>query len=231
MKKVMKIEGIQLTVEKKAIKNMYIRVKRPSGEVMVSVPKWTTDQSVREFVSDRAEWIKAARERILIAQEETNYQYVSGEMHSLWGEQYELCVVEKKSCRAGIRIAGKQMIMTVPEGYDKAAREVLLNKWYRRELSGEIEKLMQECVRIVGREPDEWHIRNMKTKWGTCNILKKRIWINLQLVKKPRECLKYVLIHELTHFYERNHDARFKAYMNQFYPNWREVKKRLNGGS
>ena len=101
-------------------------------------------------------------------------------------------------------------------------------EWYRKEIKLKIPDVLEECVKIVGKRPNEWRVKNMKTRWGTCNIQKKRIWINLQLSKKSPECLKYVIIHELTHLYVPNHGKEFKNLMDKFYPEWKETKKLLN---
>ena len=100
-------------------------------------------------------------------------------------------------------------------------------EFYREEIKKEIEILLEDCIKIVGKRPDEWRVKNMKTRWGTCNVKDKRIWLNLQLAKRPKECLKYVIIHELTHLYVANHGSEFKALMDKFYPNWREIKELL----
>ena len=110
----------------------------------------------------------------------------------------------------------------------RETREKVLTEWYRRELKEVVEKCLRQCEIIAGKQASEWGIRNMRTRWGTCNVARKRIWLNLQLAKKPPECLSYVILHELTHLYERRHNARFNGYMDKFCPDWREIKERLN---
>lgn len=107
-------------------------------------------------------------------------------------------------------------------------RENVLNEWYREQMKQVVPNVLRKCENIVGVQAEEWYIKNMRTKWGTCNIEKKRIWLNLQLAKKTPECLEYVIIHELVHLLERNHNERFCEYMNHFCPNWREIKESLN---
>ena len=106
-------------------------------------------------------------------------------------------------------------------------REKLILEFYRKEIKNEIEILLDECVKTVGKKPDEWRVKNMKTRWGTCNVKDKRIWLNLQLAKTPKECLRYVIIHELTHLYIANHGKEFQNLMDKFYPNWKEIKEIL----
>ena len=107
-------------------------------------------------------------------------------------------------------------------------KENVLNEWYREQLKRAIPEVLKKCEHIVGISCAEWQVKNMRTKWGTCNIEKRRIWLNLQLAKKSPECLAYVITHELVHLLERNHNDQFKKYMDQFFPNWRAVKKNLN---
>lgn len=104
----------------------------------------------------------------------------------------------------------------------------MLNEWYREQIKRTVPGVLQKCENITGVQAEEWYIKNMRTKWGTCNIEKRRIWLNLQLAKKTPECLEYVIIHEMVHFLERNHNERFCEYMNRFCPNWREIKENLN---
>lgn len=107
-------------------------------------------------------------------------------------------------------------------------RENVLNEWYREQMKQAVPNVLQKCENITGVQAKEWYVKNMRTKWGTCNIEKKRIWLNLQLVKKTPECLEYVIIHELVHLLERNHNERFCDYMDRFCPNWRIIKENLN---
>jgi len=109
-----------------------------------------------------------------------------------------------------------------------AEREALLSEWYRRELARAVPPLLARAETIVGKSAAEWRIKNMKTKWGTCNIRARRIWLNLQLAKYPVSCLEYIIIHELTHLWERYHNAHFKSLMDKFCPDWRERKKIVN---
>lgn len=100
--------------------------------------------------------------------------------------------------------------------------------WYRRNIKKEIPQLLEKWQKIIGVTASDWGVKNMKTRWGTCNIEDKRIWLNLQLVKKPFECLEYVMVHELVHLLEKNHNKIFISYMDEFLPNWRKIKEELN---
>lgn len=221
------IEGLILQIERKKIKNMYLRVLPPNGTVKMTVPLSVSENVIRSFLISHKEWIQKAQLKFEKAEEFQEHQYESGEKHMLWGKTYELEVIPSQR-KSRVLLKNDRIFLFVSINSTKEERERLMLVWYREQLKAAIPSVMERCVSIVGRTPNEWHIKNMRTKWGTCNVQKKRIWLNLQLAKKSPECLEYVIIHELVHLYVRNHNQEFKEYMDRFYPNWREVKKKLN---
>lgn len=226
MRQEMEISGIPILIERKSIKNMYLRVLPPDGAVKITVPKRVSEDRIRAFVMSKYSWILTNRENIRSRCNQPEVQYQSGETHYLWGRPYQLEVVFSEN-KAKVWIAGDNMILQVKPDYTLEQRKKLMEEWYRIQLKLAIPPVLDKCVNIVGKSPLEWRVKNMKTKWGTCNITEKRIWLNLQLARKAPECLEYVITHELVHFYCRNHDAQFRAYMDRFYQEWREVKKKL----
>lgn len=153
-------------------------------------------------------------------------RYISGETVTLWGEPRTLKVFAtgKSLCR----LSGDEIFMEFPVGADKASRSRILTAFLREELNRAIIEEAALCEPIVGKSAAEYKIKSMRTRWGTCNIEDRRIWINLDLVHLPRKCLHYVMIHELTHLYERHHNTAFYAYMDSFLPDWRLIKKEMN---
>lgn len=213
-------------IRKRNLKNLYIRVHPPGGNVTVSAPLEQTLDDVRLFVLKKLPEIIKVRERMLAQDRQSKREYVSGESHYLWGKPYRLQVIYEGTKRSIVKAPSK-IIMTVPEGTDEKTRESLLTEWYRQELKRVLESVVIGCEKKTGVHANEFRIKNMKTRWGTCNIEKRRIWVNLQLVKKPVECLEYVVIHELVHLLERNHTHRFHALVEEYCPTWREAKKLL----
>ena len=130
--------------------------------------------------------------------------------------------------KRGIKRVGNKIILTVPEDSDESTKEKLMTEWYRAELKRSIPDVFERCQKRMNVYANEWRVKNMTTKWGTCNISKRRIWLNLQLVKKPPECLEYIIVHELVHLIEKNHTDKFQALMDKYYSTWREVKRTLN---
>lgn len=213
-------------IKKKNLKNLYIRVNPPEGNVTVSTPIELSNEDIKLFVLKKLPEITKVRDRLLSQERQSKREYVSGESHYLWGKPYRLQVVYEGTKHEIVKSPTK-IIMTVPEGTDADVRERLFIEWYRQELKRVLDSVIIECEKKTGVHANEFRIKNMKTRWGTCNIEKRRIWINLQLAKKPVECLEYVVIHELVHLLEKNHTHRFHALVGEYCPTWREAKKML----
>ncbi|MFS0615588.1 SprT family zinc-dependent metalloprotease [Lederbergia ruris] len=213
-------------IKKQNLKNLYIRVNPPEGNVTVSTPSDYPDEEIRLFVLKKMPEITKVRDRMLSQPRQTEREYVSGESHYLWGKPYRLQVVYEGNKYEITKLPNK-IILTAPERSTKESRERAFNEWYREELKRVLNGVVSRCEAKTNLYANEYKIKNMRTKWGTCNIDKKRIWINLQLAKKPVECLEYVVIHELVHLIEKNHTHRFHALVEEFYPTWKEARKLL----
>ena len=223
----MKIGNIDIAVTKKNIKNMYIRVLPPDGKVQITAPNSTSDDTIRMFAISRIAWIKKQRQSFEQQARQTKRRYVTGESYYVWGRRYRLDV-QYSNVRNTVRMAGGNLILQVRKESTPLQRENILNEWYREQLRQKIPAVLEKCEKIVGVHCNEWKIKNMRTKWGTCNIEKKRIWLNLQLAKKFPQCLAYVITHELVHLLERKHNEAFRMYMDRFLPNWSVIKEELN---
>lgn len=221
------VGGLDIQVTKKKIKNMYIRVLPPDGSVAIAVPENTSDDALRLFAVSRIAWIKKQKQNFVDQARQTKRQYVSGESYYAWGRRYRLEVVYS-SVRNNVYLSSNKLILQVRKESTDAQRENTLNEWYRDQLKSAVPSVLEKCEKIVGLRVSEWHVKNMRTKWGSCIPEHKRIWLNLQLAKKSPECLEYVIIHELVHLLERAHSDKFKEHMDKFYPMWREVKEGLN---
>lgn len=213
-------------IRKSSLKNLYIRINPPEGNVTVSTPTELADEDIKLFIIKRLPEINKVREKMLSQERQSKREYVSGESHYLWGKPYRLQVVYDGKRHSIIKTPTK-IIMTVPKGADIKTREKYFIEWYRQELKGVLDLVIESCEKKTGLHANEYRIKNMRTKWGTCNIDKRRIWINLQLAKKPIECLEYVVIHELVHLIEKNHTNRFRALVEEYCPTWKEAKKIL----
>lgn len=222
------ISDFNITVFKKDIKNLHLNVLPPDGKVRVSAPKRMDDRSIRLFIMSKLPWIEKHVNRFKEQPRETQREYVSGESHYFKGERYLLNVIEYNG-KPAIEINNKGYIdFYVKDGTNSEQKKKVFLLWHREKLRKELYDIFNKWQEIMGVSAKEWRIKQMKTKWGTCNIKAKRIWINLELVKKPVHCIEYIVVHELAHLIERNHNKRFSAVMDKFIPQWRSYKKELN---
>jgi predicted metal-dependent hydrolase len=222
------VNEIVVDVVRKDIKNLHLAVYPPSGRVRVAAPLRVNDDAVRLAVVTRLAWIKRQQTKFERQERQTIREYVSGESHYFHGQRYLLNVVyqagpPKVAVRNNTRID-----LIVRTGSDAQQRGRVLQAWYRQQLRNEAGPLIAKWEAQVGLRVAECGIKQMKTKWGACNINAGRIWLNLELVKKPVRCLEYIIVHETVHLLERHHNDRFQALMDQFMPQWRFLRDELN---
>lgn len=222
------IDGILIEVSKKKIKNMYLKVLPPDGKVHISAPIRITDEAIRKFVISRIDWIVVQQGKIQNQHIREELDYISGEEVYFWGNRYFLEIVYSGTS-GNVSIDGGRLILHTRTTSTAKQRENILNSWYRESLKEKIPFYITKWENNIGLKAEGWSIRDMKSRWGTCNIRSKRICLNLQLVKKPPECLEYVVVHELVHLLEGSHNSIFKGFMDQFLPDWRNIKAILNG--
>ena len=221
------ISGIKIELQKKNIKNMHLVVAPPDGKVRVSAPLHLSDESIAMFVRTKLSWIKKQQEKFAKQPRQCEREYVSGETLYVFGQQYFLRV-EYSYKGNSLVLEGNEAILTVRKESTPKQREAFVNEWYRSLLKEKIAICLPEWEKITGLYCDSWQTKYMTTRWGTCNTNTRKIWINLQLAKKPIECLEYVILHELAHLKVRNHNKDFVAIMDQYMPYWREIKSKLN---
>ena len=220
-----RIAGIAIELQRKHIKNMHLRVKAPDARVTLSAPLRMPKALIERFVRDNEDWLRRKIAEIK-ARPTVEHQYVTGETIRLWGEPKVLVVKEGR--RADCSFAGARVLLTVPAGSSRTQRENLLREAYRQELIAAIQEMAPAIEQRAGLFAAEWRTKQMKTRWGTCNILKRRIWINLELAKKKPICLRYIILHEIIHLAERYHNKHFYALMSYYMPEWKQVRDYLN---
>lgn len=222
------ISGIAVEVYKKNIKNMHLYVKPPSGKVSVSAPMNMSDEAIERFVRTKSSWIKQQVNNFEAQPRQTEREYVSGETLYVWGKQYFL-QVESGSGKNSLVLSGDQAILTVRKDSTTEKRDSFVKEWYRDLLKREVARLLPKWEKITGLKCDGWQTKYMTTRWGTCNTDKQKLWFNLQLAKKTPDCLEYIVLHELLHLVERNHNAHFLSLLDKYMPYWKETKRKLNG--
>lgn len=221
------VSGIRIEVQKKNIKNLHLVVSPPDGIVRVSAPMHLSEESITMFVRTKLGWIKKQQMKFAMQPRQSKREFVSGETLYVWGKQFFLRVEYSYKGNALV-LNGNQAILTVRKESTAKQREAFVNEWYRTLLKEKIEIYLPKWENITGLHCDSWQTKCMTTRWGTCNTNTRKIWLNLQLAKKPIECLEYVILHELGHLKVRSHNEDFVAFMDQYMPYWRETKKLLN---
>lgn len=224
---IIEIADIKINIIKKNIKNMHLYVKAPDGHVEVSAPKRLSNESIELFLRTKIDWIRKQQKKFAQQNQQTTRQFITGETLYVWGKPYCLHVQYSNKGNSMV-LSNDYAILTVREGSTSKQREKWVNEWYRSLLKAEIEKLLPKWVEATGLEPSGWQTKHMTTRWGTCNINTRKIWLNLRLAKKPVECLDYVILHEIAHLRVPNHGKEFVAILDRYMPYWREVRKRLN---
>ena len=206
---------------------MHLAVLPPDGRVRVSAPTQLTDEAITMFVRTKLGWIKKQQEKFQQQPRQSERQYVSGETLYVWGKQYFLQVEYSYKGNA-LTLSGDKAILTVRKESSPKQRGSFVNEWYRSLLKQEVAKYLPKWEKTTGLYCSSWQSKYMTTKWGTCNPTSKKIWLNIQLAKKPIECLEYVILHELAHLKVHNHGPEFTAILDQYMPYWRDHRCRLN---
>lgn len=219
--------NIVIEVEQKDIKNIHLSVYPPNGKVKIAAPERMDLDTIRVFAISKLRWIKKQQETFRNQEREAPREYLTKESHYFQGKRYLLKVKEHDSIPKVI-LKHNEIELFVRPNTTLEKRKEILDEWYRSELKKVIPKLIEKWEKKIGVQSNEIGIRKMRTKWGTCNTETKRIWINLELAKKPLECLEYIIVHELTHLLERRHNDIFVNYMNEFMPKWRFYRDELN---
>ncbi len=218
-----------MEVVRKSIKNLHLGVYPPEGRVRVAVPLWIDNGAVRLAVISKLGWIKRQQARFVDQLRQPKREMRTGESHYYQGRRYRLRVAEQTSGANGMTLHGtSEMELRVRKGSDAKRRKVVLDEWYRCRIKERVPELIVKWEPVIGVKVAEWGIKRMRTRWGTCNIGARRIWLNLALIKESPQCLEYVLVHEMIHLLEQHHNGCFRKYMDQFMPQWHLYQDELN---
>lgn len=222
------ISGIQVEIVRKDIKNLHVGVYPPNGRVRAAVPLRIDDEAVRLAIISRLGWIRRQQAQFTQQQRQTQREMISGESHYLWGKRYLLDVIERQGRHEIVKKNNNKLTLYVKPGTALKNRKMVLNEWYRDQIKQLVPALLEKWQLVIGEHVADWGVKKMKTKWGGCNIEQRRIWLNLELAKKPPQCLEYILVHEMAHLIERHHNDRFRELMDGFMPTWRLYRDELN---
>ena len=222
------VSDVDVEVVRKDIKNLHLGVYPPNGRVRVAAPLILSDEAVRLAVIEKLAWIKRQQTKFVEQPRQSQREMVNGESHYFQGQRYRLRVYEE-DCPPRVALHSIAYLdLVIRLGSSAEQREAVLLRWYREQLKLLVPPLMGKWQPLFGVEVAAWGIKKMKTKWGTCNREARRIWLNLELAKKPVHCLEFILVHEMVHLLERHHNERFTALMDRFMPQWRLCRDELN---
>ncbi|MDZ7704020.1 MAG: SprT family zinc-dependent metalloprotease [Trueperaceae bacterium] len=227
MTETIQIGDLSIAVTRKKIKNVHLVVHPPEGRVTLSAPDNTRLEVVRAFAISKLGWIRAQQEKLQNQARETPRDFVERESHYLWGRRYLLTVVEHDT-KPSIALDHKRITLSVRPGSDRAKRASVIHEWHKSLLHVFIPELISRWEPKLGVKVEAYFLQRMKTKWGSCNHSAGHIRLNTELVKKPRDLLEYVVVHEMVHLLEPTHSDRFIALLAEHYPNWQEARAELN---
>lgn len=222
------VAGIPVEIDRKPVKNLHLGVYPPDGRVRVAAPPAVSDDAVRLAVVARLAWVKRQRARFAAQSRQSEREMVSGESHFFEGRRYRLRVIFHDK-PAALAVRNKATLeLRVRPATTAAARRAALGRWYRRHLRAAVPPLIAKWEAALGVRVAGWGIRRMKTHWGTCNPSAGRVWLNLELAKKPPRCLEYVVVHEMAHLLQRRHNDHFHGLLDRHLAGWRAVRDELN---
>lgn len=220
-------ENLHIEVTRKPIRALRLRICPPHAAVRLSVPLHVGEAEVRRFIEARTDWILRHRARMLARPHTPPPDYADGDTFRLWGDDHVLRVVV--AARASLCLDGEALVLAVPAGADTARRARAVDQGLRRMLLARTQPLLPLWSARMGVREPAVRLRNMKTRWGTCNPRAGRVWLSTALAHYPPECLEYVVVHELAHLLERGHGARFEAILDRHLPGWRQTRALLRG--
>lgn len=227
MSESMRIGEVVVALTCKDVIHVHLSVHPPSGRVTLVAPRGTRPEVARAYAVSKLGWIRDQQARLREQARETPRHFVERESHYLWGRRYLLSVREKEA-KPAIRLGHRNITLTVRPGSGRAKREAVVHEWHKSLLHDAVRQIIQRLEPKLGVDVAEYFLQRMKTKWGGCNPRARSIRLNTELVKKPKDLLEYVVVHEMLHLVEPSHSDRFIALMNKHYPAWREARAELN---
>lgn len=227
MAELIRVGDVEIEVVLKDVKNVHLSVHPPHGRVTMVAPMATRLEAARAYAISRLGWIRAQQQNLRQQARETPRQYIERESHYLWGRRYLLSVVERDA-KPAVTLDHRRITLFVRPGSNREKRQEVMHEWHKSLLHGAIPPLIRKWEPVLGITVSRYFLQRMKTKWGSCNHRTGTIRLNTELVKKPRDLLEYVVVHEMLHLLEPTHSERFVALLDRHYPAWREARAELN---
>lgn len=227
MAEIIELGEITIHVTRKAIKNVHLSVHPPDGHVTLAAPTTTRLDVARAYAITRLSWIRDQQQKLSKQAREKPRDYVERESHSLWGRRY-LLTVQDRDAKPGVTLDHKRIMLTVRPGSDATKRSEVIHAWHKSLLHEAIPPLIRKWETKIDVQVANYFLQRMKTKWGSCNHAAGHIRLNTELVKKPKDLLEYIVVHEMAHLIEPTHSERFFGVLDAHYPRWRDARLELN---
>lgn len=227
MNETIQLGEISILVTRKAIKNVHLSVHPPEGRVTLVAPSGTRLEVARAYAISKLSWIRAQQKKLDSQARETPRQFVERESHHLWGRRY-LLTVKYQDAKPLVTLDHKRITLTVRPGSDAEKRAEVMHEWHKSLLHAVVPAMIKKWERKLKVKVTGYFLQRMKTKWGSCNHSAGHVRLNTELVKKPKDLIEYVIVHEMVHLLEPTHSDRFIAIIEEYYPNWRETRAELN---
>jgi len=224
---VISIGELDIHLSRKRVKNINLRVGR-DGKVMVSAPTRVPLSYINDFVRSKSGWIHQCQKEAIDRLNNTPRQSIfeHNGHHYFWGQRH--VIEHRKATKLAFKLENDTFKLSLPDPKPSDTQiQKCIDNWYRAEIKNAIPALLEKWQPIIGVEARDWGVKKMRTKWGTCNIQDARIWLNLELCKYPKNCLEYVVVHELAHLHERHHNRRFYSIVEQCLPDWKAQEHTL----
>ncbi len=218
---------LEVDLEYKDIKNVHLSVHPPLGRVRIAAPHRMKLDTIRVFAISKLGWIEQQRKKVLAQQREAPRDFVERESHYVWGSRCLLSIIERDQA-PGVSLRHTKLLLQVRPGTAAKTRAELVEAWYRSQVKQAVPELISKWEKRLGVKVKKFGVRRMRTRWGSCNPSSRSVLLNTDLAKKPRECLEYIVVHEMVHLLEPTHNARFVALMDRYMPNWKHRKRMLN---
>jgi predicted metal-dependent hydrolase len=223
----LKLGDITIDVMLKDIKNVHLSVYPPAGRVRISAPKRMKLDIVRVYAISKLGWIKQQQKRIRLQEREAPREYLDRESHYVWGKRYLLKTLEEMG-PPSVDLKHSTMVLRIRPTSNREQRDAAISQWYREQIKAAASRLIPKWEPLIGVRVERFFVQHMKTRWGSCNEFTSSIRLNTDLAKKPRECLEYIVVHEMVHLLEPTHNANFVSLMDRFMPQWRLRREQLN---
>ncbi|MBI4865937.1 MAG: M48 family metallopeptidase [Candidatus Wallbacteria bacterium] len=227
MTETIQIGDILIALTRKDVKHVHLSVHPPRGRVSLVAPTGTRLEVARAYAISKLGWIRKQQAKLHGQARETPRRFVERETHYLWGRRYLLSVVEGDT-KPAVKLGHREIILRVRPGCSTERRKEIVHDWHKALLHELLPGLIRKWEAKLGVTLSGYFLQRMKTRWGSCNPLGGRIRINTELVKKPKDLIEYVVVHEMAHLLEPKHSDRFIALLQRHYPTWREARAELN---